>query len=107
MDSILKISNLTKKYGLLTAVSDLSFDIEKGSVYGILGPNGSGKSNLFEALEFMVAIESASDIKQFGSSKDVVNVKSQHSIVSFEVLFESSKRIAPFYNYSDEFHSLY
>ena len=44
MNSILKISNLTKKYGLLTAVSNLSFDIEKGSVYGILGPNGSGKS---------------------------------------------------------------
>ena len=44
MNSILKISNLTKKYGLLTAVSNLSFDIEKGSVYGVLGPNGSGKS---------------------------------------------------------------
>ena len=44
MNSILKISNLTKKYGLLTAVNNLSFDIEKGSVYGILGPNGSGKS---------------------------------------------------------------
>jgi len=44
VNSILKISNLTKKYGLLTAVSNLSFDIEKGSVYGILGPNGSGKS---------------------------------------------------------------
>ena len=44
MNSILKISNLTKKYGLITAVSNLSFDIEKGSVYGILGPNGSGKS---------------------------------------------------------------
>ena len=44
MNSVLKILNLTKKYGLLTAVSNLSFDIEKGSIYGILGPNGSGKS---------------------------------------------------------------
>lgn len=44
MDSILKITNLTKKFGHLTAVKDLSFDIEKGNVYGILGPNGSGKS---------------------------------------------------------------
>ncbi|MDG1793029.1 MAG: ABC transporter ATP-binding protein [Flavobacteriaceae bacterium] len=44
MNSVLKISNLTKKYGLLTAVNNLSFDIEQGSIYGILGPNGSGKS---------------------------------------------------------------
>jgi|TARA_B110000037_G_scaffold119806_2_gene136926 ABC-2 type transport system ATP-binding protein len=44
VNSVLKISNLTKKYGLLTAVNNLSFDIEKGSIYGILGPNGSGKS---------------------------------------------------------------
>jgi ABC-2 type transport system ATP-binding protein len=44
VNSVLKILNLTKKYGLLTAVSNLSFDIEKGSIYGILGPNGSGKS---------------------------------------------------------------
>ena len=44
MNSILNISNLTKKFGHLTAVKNLSFDIEKGNVYGILGPNGSGKS---------------------------------------------------------------
>jgi len=41
---ILTISNLTKKYGPITAVDDLSFTIEKGNVYGLLGPNGSGKS---------------------------------------------------------------
>ena len=44
MESILTINNLTKKFGYLTAVKDLSFTINKGNVYGLLGPNGSGKS---------------------------------------------------------------
>ncbi len=44
MNTILSIKNLDKKYGRVHAVKNLSFDIEKGNVYGILGPNGSGKS---------------------------------------------------------------
>jgi len=44
LENILTISNITKKFGYLTAVQDLSFTIEKGNIYGILGPNGSGKS---------------------------------------------------------------
>lgn len=44
MEQILTISNLNKKYGKLHAVKDLSLEITKGSVFGILGPNGSGKT---------------------------------------------------------------
>ncbi|PQB02954.1 ABC transporter ATP-binding protein [Aureitalea marina] len=44
MEHILTINNLTKRFGPITAVDNLSFTIEKGNVYGILGPNGSGKS---------------------------------------------------------------
>ena len=44
MSSILNVTNLTKKFGSLTAVNALSFSIKKGNVYGLLGPNGSGKS---------------------------------------------------------------
>ena len=44
METILSIQNLNKKFGRIHAVNNLSFDIQKGNVYGILGPNGSGKS---------------------------------------------------------------
>ena len=44
METILSLKNLDKKYGAIHAVNNLSFDIQKGNVYGILGPNGSGKS---------------------------------------------------------------
>ena len=44
METIISLKNLHKKFGSIHAVNDLSFEIKKGNVYGILGPNGSGKS---------------------------------------------------------------
>jgi len=44
LETILSITNLHKHYGKIHAVNNVSFDIQKGNVYGILGPNGSGKS---------------------------------------------------------------
>jgi ABC-2 type transport system ATP-binding protein len=44
LETILSIKNLHKRYGYVHAVKNVSLEIQKGNVYGILGPNGSGKS---------------------------------------------------------------
>jgi ABC-2 type transport system ATP-binding protein len=44
LQTILSIKNLNKRYGSLQALRNVTFEIKKGNVYGILGPNGSGKS---------------------------------------------------------------
>ena len=47
---MIEVSNLVKKYGDHTAVDHLSFQIEKGKIYGFLGPNGAGKSTTMNIL---------------------------------------------------------
>jgi branched-chain amino acid transport system ATP-binding protein len=48
--SLLRCRNLSKYFGALAAVKDLSFDLAKGEVLGIGGPNGAGKTTLFEMI---------------------------------------------------------
>lgn len=50
MENIIQIKNLTKKYRRVKALDDLSLNISKGGVVGILGPNGSGKTTLIKIL---------------------------------------------------------
>src|SRR6195952_6147196 len=54
-DGSIVVSGLTKKYGPLTAVDDLSFTVEPGRVTGFLGPNGAGKTTTLRMLLGLVA----------------------------------------------------
>jgi len=46
LSTILSINSITKYYGSIRALNEVSFDVPEGSVFGVLGPNGSGKTTL-------------------------------------------------------------
>ncbi|XAW87607.1 ABC transporter ATP-binding protein [Vibrio sp. CDRSL-10 TSBA] len=50
MKPILEVRNVTKRFGGLTAVNDISFLVRKGEILSIIGPNGAGKSTLFKLI---------------------------------------------------------
>ena len=56
----IEISNLTKKFGDLTALDDVTVSLEQGQIVGLLGPNGSGKTTLIKILNGMLQPESGS-----------------------------------------------
>ena len=60
MNTILSIQGLNKRYGKIHAVNNLTFEIEKGNVYGILGPNGSGKTTTLSIILGVVSQDSGS-----------------------------------------------
>ena len=49
-DAIIRVEHLVKKYGPLTAVNDISFTVEEGTIFGFLGPNGAGKTTTINIL---------------------------------------------------------
>jgi len=52
---IVAVEKLTHRYGARVALSDVSFQVEKGEIFGLLGPNGGGKSTLFRILSTLMA----------------------------------------------------
>ena len=57
---MLQVEHLTKRYGAVTAVDDLSFQIDSGGVYGFLGPNGAGKSTTMNIMTGCLSATSGS-----------------------------------------------
>ena len=67
METILKIENLHKRFGHVHAVNNVSLEIYKGNVYGILGPNGSGKSTTL-GIVLNVVNKTSGNYSWFGGS---------------------------------------
>ena len=78
---MIEVSNLVKKYGDHTAVDHLSFQIEKGKIYGFLGPNGAGKSTFIKVITGVHQAEEG-EIFINGEKVEIKNPKDAQNVYS-------------------------
>jgi ABC-2 type transport system ATP-binding protein len=82
MDHIIETRDLTKKFGNLTAVDNISFSVDRGEVFGLLGPNGAGKSTTISMLCTMLKPTSGSaTVNGFDVAKHPGQVRKSIGIV--------------------------
>ncbi|MGI6528117.1 MAG: ABC transporter ATP-binding protein [Clostridia bacterium] len=72
--SIVRIENVTKKYGNIVAVNDLSLSIEEGEIFGLLGPNGAGKSTLINMITSLITIDEGNIYIKDANTKSNANL---------------------------------
>ncbi|AXJ00454.1 ABC-2 type transport system ATP-binding protein [Cyclonatronum proteinivorum] len=56
--SVIQVNQIVKRYGAFTAVDDVSFNVEKGRIFGVLGPNGAGKTTTIRMINFITIPDS-------------------------------------------------
>jgi len=84
--SVLELKNVTKTYGKVTALNDVSFSVEKGQVYGFIGPNGAGKTTTIRILLGILKPDSGSaSINSLDAWTDAVEIHKDIAYVPGEV----------------------
>jgi ABC-2 type transport system ATP-binding protein len=83
---VIEVKNLTKKYKELTAVDNLSFNVKKGEILGLLGPNGSGKSTTINCILSLLKFNEG-EIKIFDKemTPDALDIKREIGVIFQDV----------------------
>lgn len=92
---MLSVQNVTKYFGGLAAVKEVSFEVEEGSIVGLIGPNGSGKTTLFNLISGVYPLSSG---KVFFNGEDISDLKSYD--IADKGLVRTFQVVKPFDNIS-------
>lgn len=80
MEPVIKLENITKRYGKQTVVNKVNMTIEKGHIYGLIGPNGAGKTTIMKILAGL-ALQEEGEVSFFGSKEKLDENRSRMSFM--------------------------
>lgn len=97
---MIKVENLTKRYAGVTAIDNISFEVEKGEIVGFLGPNGAGKSSTMRILSsFMPATSGRASIAGYDVFEDSLRARAHLGYMPENVPLYAEMRVTEYLNY--------
>ncbi|OEC01843.1 ABC transporter [Lysinibacillus sphaericus] len=103
--NVIEIKNLTKTYGKARGISDVSFNVEQGEIFGFIGPNGAGKSTTIRTLLSLIYPTSGS-ATIFG--KDCIQfapeIKKEIGYLPSEIFYYDNMKVKDLLKYSASFY---
>jgi ABC-2 type transport system ATP-binding protein len=100
---MIEVQNLTKHYGPLTAIRDVSFAVAPGEIVGFLGPNGAGKSTTMRILAcFMPASSGSARVAGFDVFRESMEVRKRIGYLPESVPLYTDMRVAPYLDFVAE-----
>jgi ABC-2 type transport system ATP-binding protein len=100
---MIEVQNLTKHYGPVTAIRDVSFNVAPGEIVGFLGPNGAGKSTTMRILScFMPASSGTARVAGFDVFRESMEVRRRIGYLPESVPLYNDLRVAPYLDFVAE-----
>ena len=108
--SVLSLNNVTKKFGGLTAVDNVSFNVEHGEIFGLIGPNGAGKTTIFNLITAIYSITDGAiyfndkklyrkkpyDIANMGITRTFQNIRLFKKLTAYENVLTACHKSADY-----------
>jgi ABC-2 type transport system ATP-binding protein len=103
--NVIEINSLSKSYGKNRGISNVSFEVAKGEIFGFIGPNGAGKSTTIRTLlAYIKADKGVAKILGLDTAKDTVEIKKRCGYLPAEVAFTENLKAIDVLLYTAEFY---
>lgn len=103
--NVIEIKNLTKTYGKARGISDISFNVEQGEIFGFIGPNGAGKSTTIRTLLSLIYPTSGSaTIFGMDCIQSGPEIKKEIGYLPSEVFYYENMKVKDLLKYSASFY---